>query len=105
MKRQIFALSFGLGAMILAAQHAFAQEGPKCDTRERVLEQLTVKFGETRQSIGLAPNNAVIEVFASTQTGSWTITATMPNGVTCLVASGQAFEALAELPVPPGNDA
>ena len=37
-------------------------------------------------------NNAVVEVFASSDTGTWTITVTNASGVTCLVASGQAFE-------------
>ena len=55
--------------------------------------------------MGLGANNQVIEVFASSETGTWTITVTTPAGVTCLVASGQAFEELAEALPPPGNDA
>ena len=98
MKRHVLALSFGVGAMLLAAQTAYAQDNRKCAPRDRVVESLTVTYGETRQSIGLAPNNGVIEVFASKSTGTWTITVTMPTGVTCLVASGQAFEAFAEAP-------
>ncbi|MCP3971875.1 MAG: hypothetical protein GY717_16445 [Rhodobacteraceae bacterium] len=93
MKRQFLALSLGVGAMLLATQHAFAQENRNCADRARVVERLASAYGESRQSIGLAPNNSVIEVFASTETGTWTITVTSPNGVTCLVASGQAFEA------------
>ena len=54
----------------------------------------------TRQSIGLGDNNQVVEVFASTETGTWTITVTNPNGLTCLVASGQAFEDVAKEAVP-----
>ncbi|HID68452.1 MAG TPA: hypothetical protein EYP31_09415, partial [Roseibacterium sp.] len=73
--------------------------------REMVLERLADKYGETRQSIGLGANNAVVEVFASTDTGSWTITVTTANGLTCLVASGQSFEAIAEALPAKGNDA
>lgn len=105
MKRQLLALSLGVGAMVLATQHAFAQNNRNCAPRDRVIERLTNTFGETRQSIGLAANNGVIEVFASPETGSWTITVTMPSGVTCLIVSGQSFEALAELPPVPGKDA
>lgn len=47
----------------------------------------------------------VMETFASGETGSWTITVTTPNGMTCLVASGQAFETLAEALPQPGDDA
>ncbi len=93
MKRQFLALSLGVGAMILATQHAFAQQNRNCADRERVVSRLAEAYGESRQSIGLAPNNSVVEVFASLETGTWTITVTTPQGMTCLVASGQAFEA------------
>jgi hypothetical protein len=66
---------------------------------------LAQNYGETRQSIGIGPNNAVIEVFASDDTGTWTITVTSANGQTCLVASGQSFEELAEALPAKGNDA
>ena len=55
--------------------------------------------------MGLGSNNAVIEVFASDETGSWTITVTKANGVTCLVASGQNFQTLAEVLPAQGDDA
>lgn len=81
----------------LAAQTA-------CADREQVITRLSDKYGETRQSIGLAQNAGVFEVFASSDTGSWTIVVTRPNGVTCLVASGQSFEDAADLKVALGDD-
>jgi len=93
MKQPFLALSLGVGAMILATDHAFAQQNRNCAERERVVERLSETYGESRQSIGLAPNNSVVEVFASTETGTWTITVTNTSGLTCLVASGQAYEA------------
>lgn len=80
-------------ALLLAAP-ATAQQN--CAPRERVAERLVDRYGETRQSIGLAANNSVVEVWASDEAGTWTITVTMPSGVTCLIASGQAFENLSE---------
>ena len=44
----------------------------------------------------MAANNQVMELFASADTGSWTITVTLPEGTTCLVASGQNFEPITE---------
>lgn len=88
-------LSFGfLASAALLAPPVQAQAN--CAPHEIVVERLADGFGESRQSIGLAANNAVVEVFASLETGTWTITVTMPGGLTCLVASGQAFEHLAE---------
>jgi hypothetical protein len=63
-----------------------------CGPREKVLTTLAEKYQESRRSIGLATQGRVMEVFASEESGSWTIIVTMPNGITCLVASGQAFE-------------
>lgn len=93
------------GLIVGAASLVKAQAAQNCAPRETVVERLAAKYGETRQSMGLGNNNAVMEVFASPASGSWTITVTMANGVTCLVASGQAFEELAEALPPLGDPA
>lgn len=56
------------------------------------MDNLSTKYGEPRQSVGLGADNALVEIFASNATGSWTITVTKAGGPTCLVASGRAFE-------------
>lgn len=94
---------------VLAVNLAFAglaeaQQLRHCAPRDKVIQRLATGYGETRQSMGLGADNAVMEVFASEETGSWTITVTMANGITCLVASGQAFENLSEA-LPPEGDA
>lgn len=104
MKRHCLVLTLGVAAILLATQHAFSQENRSCGPRDRVVQRLETTYGETRQSIGLAPNSGVIEIFASDQTGTWTITVTTPNGTTCLVASGQAFESFPQASVTPGQD-
>lgn len=96
MKHQLFALSLGFGGVILATHHAFAETPPQCAARDTVIEQLASRYGESRHGIGLAANNAVMELFASDATGTWTITVTLASGMTCLVASGENFETLAE---------
>ncbi|WP_407494749.1 hypothetical protein [Pseudooceanicola sp. MF1-13] len=83
-----------LAAACLTPVAATANSG--CAPRDVVLSRLASAFGETRQSIGLGSNNQMVEVFASKETGSWTITVTRPGGITCLVASGEAFETLSE---------
>ena len=72
-------------------------QSPACAPRDTVLRKLADTYGETRQSIGLNGNNALVEVFASDETGSWTITVTRPDGTTCLVAAGNAFERIDEI--------
>lgn len=81
--------------MMLAAQNAQAQTR-NCADHASVVERLGEHYGESRQSIGLGSDNAVVEVFASMDTGSWTITVTRPGGPTCLVAAGQGYQYLNE---------
>lgn len=94
MTQTFFALSLGFAGLILAttASHSAQQ----CAKRDMVVSQLTEKYGETRRGMGVAANNTVVEVFASDASGSWTITVTRPDGVMCLVASGQGYEAVTE---------
>ncbi len=94
----------GLSAVVLAYAPAQAQTGA-CAPRDMVVQRLADAYGETRQSVGLGANNMVVEVFASGTSGSWTITVTGSDGVTCLVASGQAYEATAETEPKPGKGA
>ena len=81
--------------VVLVATTATAQSN-NCADHAVVVERLAAGYGESRQSIGIGADNTVVEVFASLETGSWTITVTQPGGPTCLVASGAAFQILAE---------
>ena len=104
MKLPLLNTLFASAALIIAAQTTAAQTtaaAPRtCGDHALVVERLATGFGETRQSIGLAGNNTVIEVFASLETGTWTLTMTAAGGPTCLMASGVAFQHLnAVLPV------
>ena len=90
----------------LMAEVAGAQTagGGQCAARDKVVAVLNAKYHEVRQGIGLAVNNTVMELWASVDTDTWTITVTMPSGVTCMVASGQGYESLSETLPPPGDD-
>lgn len=101
MKTSVLILS---GLALCMASPTLAQ-GANCAPRDMVVMRLAERYGEARQSMGLAANNQMVEVFAAPDTGTWTITVTRPDGITCLVASGQAFEALVEALPAMGDDA
>jgi len=105
MQKFMFALSLGFAGVILAYQAAYSQSRANCAQRTKVVERLEQRYGETRQSIGLARNNGVVEVFASTKSGTWTIVITLPNGMTCLVAAGEAFQSIQGGPLTPDEKA
>lgn len=105
MFKTIFSLSvLGLATGMISAAPANAQ-GRNCAPRDVVVQRLAEKYGESRQSIGIGQQGMVMETFASEESGSWTITVTMPTGMTCLMASGQSYEALAEALPTTDNDA
>jgi hypothetical protein len=92
MTHPFFALSLGFVGVILATQ--IAQSAPQCDSRAAVTALLADRYGETRRALGLAGDAAVMELFASDTTGTWTITMTLPDGRMCLMASGAGYEAV-----------
>ena len=77
-------------AMPAAAQNA------NCNTPEMVAERLTTGYGERRVAVALGAGATLVETWANLTTGTWSITVTQAGGMTCLVASGQAFELVAE---------
>jgi hypothetical protein len=99
-------MTIAILALVSAAAAGPAVSQPAhCAPRDTVIQRLAEQYGETRRSVGLGANNQVIEVFAAEDTGTWTITVTSATGLTCLVASGMAFEALADALPGPGDDA
>jgi hypothetical protein len=93
MDRMLFALSLGLAAFALLP--GMARAAAQCAPRDTIATNLATQFGESRRIIGLAQDNTVMELYAA-ETGTWTLTVTLPNGMTCLVAAGNSFEATAD---------
>ncbi len=92
MDRNALVMSFGFGILALTAQHAFSQERTNCAPRGAALQQLKERWGETRRSVMLATNQRLFEIFAAERSGTWTILSTTPDGVSCVLASGTAYE-------------
>lgn len=91
MNRTAFVMSLGFGVLALTAQHAFSETRTNCAPRDAALAQLAEKWGETRRSVMLA-RDRIFEVYAADDSGTWTILRTTPDGLSCIVASGIAYE-------------
>lgn len=94
-KTQMIAVTFYttlIGATLMLFSLPAHAQGASCGPRADVIARLSSHFGETRRGIGLGNENRVVEVFASDASGTWTVTVTLPDGRTCLVASGQSWE-------------
>lgn len=87
-----------LGLLALTPQaRAEGEPGSACAAHADVVRKLEERFGETRTSFGLHKADAVVEVFSSAATGTWTIVVTGTDGMSCLLATGRGWEQ-----VPPG---
>ena len=87
------ALTMIAAAAIAASTATPAQAQRPCQDRSSILEKLSKDFDETPVAIGMAANGGVLEVLAArTEKDTFTIIVTMPNGVSCMLASGRHFE-------------
>lgn len=98
-------LAAALAILGTAAAADVSVEQKACAERSRVITRLADRYGETLQSLGLNQSSGVVEIYASDSTGTWTILLTRPDGVTCLLASGQSWEKQSIPPGPKGDDA
>lgn len=79
-------------ALFASTPVAEAETRPACARRDQVIQKLEEKFGETLRSVGLHQTEGVVEVYSSEETGTWTILMTRPDGMSCLISSGQMWE-------------
>jgi hypothetical protein len=105
-----FALAL-LGSGLFSAPAAAA---PLCGDRDQILEQLAQLHHEKPSALGLSADGGVLEILVSPE-GGWTILVTYPkrsletqdrprrsvrSSETCVVAVGEAWEALQKLGQP-----
>lgn len=81
------ALIFGAAA-IAPPSFAHAQSA-QCMPRDALVERLQSKYGESLNGGGLQSSSQLLEVWSSEKSGSFTVFITQPNGLSCVVATGQ----------------
>ncbi|SEL52572.1 hypothetical protein SAMN05443999_1064 [Roseovarius azorensis] len=87
MFKRLFCTALVFGAAALAPP-AHAQ-GITCLPRESLVERLENRYKEHLIGGGLQNPQQLLEVWASGETGSFTVFVTRPDGVSCIVATGQ----------------
>lgn len=78
-------VGFGLSA-------AHADPDRTCAKREEINVLLSERYGEMPRSMGVSESgDAAFELFVSPE-GTWTITMTTSNGLSCVMAAGKHWE-------------
>ena len=87
-----------LGVLLIGSSFisTAAAAQPVCGSHGAISENLNKGYAEAPVSMGVTTSGSVIEVFAS-ETGTWTLVITQPNGLSCLIAAGQDWESLPTL--------
>ncbi len=77
-------------ALVLAGSTALAQVS--CNQRDKIVDWLAHKYKEAPVAAGINNKGALIEVLSSEDGNTWTILLTAPNGTSCIVETGQAWQ-------------
>ncbi|MDZ4096507.1 MAG: hypothetical protein U1D35_16540, partial [Paracoccaceae bacterium] len=86
MFKRLFTAAILFGAASTAPPAAHAQT--VCTQRQSIVEQLSTKHTEQLSALGYQTGAQVLEVWSSSETGSWTLLVTRPDGISCVVATG-----------------
>jgi len=84
----------GLCAVPAAAQQNQQQMRMPCHDSGEIHKQLSRKYDEAPVAFGLQTNGNLLQIYASKDTGTWTVVSTSPAGLSCIVAAGKSWESL-----------
>ena len=82
---------------LLACLPSFSYADMRCAPHAVVAERLKASYQEERRSVGVT-NGQLVELYVSSS-GSFTIIVTRPNGLSCLLTAGEAWQPAAPVPV------
>ena len=69
-------------------------EAAKCGERAKLVSMLKKRYKEEPVGLGISQKNTeAFEIFVS-EKGTWTVTMTMSNGLTCVMAVGHSWQTL-----------
>ena len=86
-------------AAMISTVSASAIAASHCGPRKAIIETLAKNFEEHPIAIGLSHNGRLLEILARKDGRTWTVIATSPEGITCVLDTGEEwrFEQTAHL--------
>lgn len=91
MFKRIVSSALVIGVVALAPP-AHAQSALTCQLREKLVRTLENRYNESLDSMGLQGPQLLLEIWSAEDTGSFTVLLTKPNGISCIVASGNNWQ-------------
>jgi len=87
-------------AVFLLPQPAEAL-GP-CETRDNLITALAERYQEIPVALGVTNAGSLVEVLQNAAGETWTLIVTSPQGISCLVFSGDGWRDKKEIAAEPG---
>jgi len=84
-----------VGIVLLTATPVVAQQN--CGDASAIHSRLMEQYHEAPRTMGMANGSAIVQ-YANEETGTWTILVLNPNGIACLVASGDSWQSMEAQP-------
>lgn len=84
------AVAVALTLMLVIVPAATAQQS--CNTHDKLAQVLNGRFAEIPVAAGLESSGRLLQVFASSDGATWTMVATAPDGTSCVLAVGEAWQ-------------
>ena len=73
----------------------------QCGRSEPIIAYLGKKYKEEPRAMGTVGSTGFMQLYVS-EAGTWTVLLTSPEGISCIVAAGQNYEALKASEPPKG---
>jgi len=83
-------------AILATTSAQAADESESCRLRSEVISNLATNYGELPEGVGLTDAGNLIEILSTSDGSTWSIVVTTPDGLSCLVAAGEAWRELRE---------
>ncbi len=87
----VFLSALAFAAPVLAQG---SQQQRACSSRADLLKRLGQVYSEDPVALGIATNGGMLEVLSTKNGSTWTIIITMPDGRSCMFASGESWQSL-----------
>lgn len=81
-----------LSGLLLSPISGHADQPASCFKRPDLVKYLSSNFKEAPIAIGVTDAGMLLEVFTTKTGETWTVAVTTPNGLTCLMATGQDWQ-------------
>lgn len=98
MFKRLFSTAVVFGAAALAPP--VAAQPAQCLPRDILIERLEAQYSEQLTGGGLQNAARLLEIWSSPQTGSFTVFVTQANGLACVIATGQDWHSVPDMPMP-----